>query len=81
MRGLFWLKGLKSLLKVGAETMGMHQSRRDCAWSSTSKDGRSEYVKLHLSLDFENLETPIQAFHRKKAVATSIHPMETEVVK
>ena len=38
-------------------------------------------VKPHLSLDFENLETPIQAFHRKKPPQQTNAPSETEVVK
>jgi len=38
-------------------------------------------VKPHLSLDFENLETPIQAFHRKKQPQQANTPVEKEVVK
>jgi len=34
-------------------------------------------VKPHLSLDFENLETPIQAFHRKKQPKQRNAPAET----
>ena len=45
--------------------------------------GTDEYVrwhnevKPHLSLDFENLETPIQAFHRKKPPKQATDPVET----
>jgi len=38
-------------------------------------------VKPHLSLDFENLETPIQAFHRKKPPQQVNTPLEKEVTK
>ena len=38
-------------------------------------------VKPHLSLDFENLETPIQAFHRKKPPQQGSTSVKTEVVK
>lgn len=38
-------------------------------------------VKPHLSLNYENLETPIQAFHRKKPQEQATAPMETEVAK
>jgi len=31
----------------------------------------------HLSLDFKNLETPIQAFHRKKPPKQATDPVET----
>ena len=38
-------------------------------------------VKPHLSLDFENLETPIQAFHRKKPLEQADAPVGKEVAK
>jgi len=38
-------------------------------------------VKPHLSLDFENLETPTQAFNRKKPPEQLTAPVEKEVVK
>jgi putative transposase len=38
-------------------------------------------VKPHLSLDFERLETPIQAFHRKKPPQQANTPAEKDVVK
>jgi len=38
-------------------------------------------VKPHLSLNLENLETPIQAFHRKKPPKQTPIQTETEVAK
>jgi len=54
------LERLKPAKKVGADATGLRQSRRDCAWSSTSEGGRREYVKLHALF---NLETrTVEAF-------------------
>jgi len=47
------IEGLKTPRKVGADATGMRQSRRDCAWSSTSEDGKREYVKLHALFNLE----------------------------
>jgi len=54
------LDRLKPSGKVGVDATGLRQSTRDCAWSSTEKDGRREYIKLH---SLFNLETrTIQTF-------------------
>jgi hypothetical protein len=36
-------------------------------------------IKPHLSLDFENLKTPIQAFHRKRPLEKEVSPVEIGV--
>jgi len=43
----------KPAKKVGADATGLRQSRRDCAWSSTSEEGRRGYVKLHALFNLE----------------------------
>jgi hypothetical protein len=55
------LEGLEPSKKVGADATGLRQSKRDCAWSSTSEDGRRGYVKLHALFDLETgtIETDI----------------------
>ncbi|MEM0488102.1 MAG: transposase [Candidatus Bathyarchaeia archaeon] len=54
------LERLKHARKVGADATGMRMSKRDCAWSSSSLNGRREYTKLH---GLFNLETgTVEAF-------------------
>jgi hypothetical protein len=54
------LERLKPARKVGADATGMRQSKRDCAWSSASLDGRREYTKIN---GLFNLETgTVEAF-------------------
>jgi hypothetical protein len=48
------LERLKPARKVGADATGMRQSKRDCAWSSASLDGRREYTKIHGLFNLEN---------------------------
>lgn len=58
------LERLKPARKVGADATGMRQSKRDCAWSSASLDGRREYTKIH---GLFNLETgTVEAFEATK---------------
>jgi len=47
------LERLEPAKKMGADATGLRQSRRDCAWSSTSEGGRREYVKPHALFNLE----------------------------
>jgi transposase len=53
------LERLESAGKVGADATGLRQSRRNCAWSSTSNSSRREYMKVHalFNLETRTLET------------------------
>jgi hypothetical protein len=63
------LEMLKPAKKVGADATGMRQSKRDCAWSSASLDGRGEYTKTH---GLFNLETgTVEAFEATKELSTN----------
>jgi len=58
------LERLKPARKVGADATGMRQSKRDCAWSSASENGRRQYTKIH---GLFNLETgTVEAFEATK---------------
>jgi len=45
---------LKPAKKVDPDATGLRQSRRDCAWSSTSNSGRRQYLKLHALFNLES---------------------------
>lgn len=53
------LERLNPAKQVGVDATGLRQSRRDCAWSSTSNSGRRGYVKLHglFNLETRTVET------------------------
>ena len=53
------LERLKPAKKLGVDATGLRQSRRDCAWSSTSESDRRGYVKLHglFNLETRTVET------------------------
>jgi transposase len=48
------LERLKPAKKVGPDATGLRQTRRDCAWSSASRSGRRQYLKLHALFNLES---------------------------